>query len=490
MKNKAMIVLSTTALFIPLMTAAALAASGVERTALPGAGARYVQTKNLIAGSAAAPGKMLRVDRTQAQLTISAWEKNEVSVDATVEVSHSDPEFVKEFLDNTTMKLEAEAGGLVLRLTSPMDWDRGKTNFFKTIGDALRTGRWNLSYAARIEIRVPASQSLDVSNHFGNVSVSGVTGRLALRNESGEVRIEGCGGELKLENSFASVRVVDFGGPIDVRNESGEVRAERIAGRTDIRNSFKDVQFSKIGGPLAVISESAGIAGSDVAGDCRITSSFKTIDVRGVRGRLEVKGESSGVTVDDVSLDAVVESSFKPVKVTNVKGGLRLTSESAAVTAEDIGGDASIKSSFQSIAASRIRGHLTVDGESSAVMAEDIGGAVRVRNSFKNIVLRRTSGSITIAGESSSVNVEEIKALPPGSAIDIKTSFNPIQITLPAGIEVQGTAKTEFGKIITDIPVTLRDSGSAGGRAVSFGTGKGGVTLKLETSADITIRIK
>jgi len=45
MKNKAMIVLSAAALFMSLMTAAALAASGVERTALPGAGARNIQRK-------------------------------------------------------------------------------------------------------------------------------------------------------------------------------------------------------------------------------------------------------------------------------------------------------------------------------------------------------------------------------------------------------------------------------------------------------------
>ena len=90
----------------------------------------------------------------------------------------------------------------------------------------------------------------------------------------------------------------------------------------------------------------------------------------------------------------------------------------------------------------------------------------------------------------SPVDIEEIKALPLGSAIDIKTSFKPIQITLPAGIEVQGTARTEFGKIVTDIPVTLEDSGSAGGRSVTFRTGEGGLTLKLETTADITIRKK
>jgi len=51
-------------------------------------------------------------------------------------------------------------------------------------------------------------------------------------------------------------------------------------------------------------------------------------------------------------------------------------------------------------------------------------------------------------------------------------------------------ARTEFGKIITDIPVTLRDPGSASGQSVTFGTGKGGLTLKLETTANITIRKK
>jgi DUF4097 and DUF4098 domain-containing protein YvlB len=203
-----------------------------------------------------------------------------------------------------------------------------------------------------------------------------------------------------------------------------------------------------------------------------------------------VGGDSSAVTARETDRDVFIKSSFKDVIVTGVGGSLEIRSESAKVTVADVKKSATIATSFNGVEARRIGGGLTVEGESSAVLAEDIGGAVSVRNSFKNVVLRRTSGSITIAGQASSVDVAEIKALPPGSAIDIKTSFNPIQITLPAGIEVQGTAKTGFGKIITDIPVQLRDSGRDSGRTVSFGTGKGGVTLKLETTADITISIK
>jgi hypothetical protein len=72
--------------------------------------------------------------------------------------------------------------------------------------------------------------------------------------------------------------------------------------------------------------------------------------------------------------------------------------------------------------------------------------------------------------------------------IDIKTSFKPIVLILPAGIEVQGTARTNFGKITFDFPVTILDGGEFVGRAVKFETGKNAVVLKLETSAGITVK--
>jgi hypothetical protein len=74
-----------------LIAPSAPAASGAGRTSLLGSGAKNVQKKELTARSAAAPAATLRVDRTQAQLTISAWDKNEIAVEATVEVGNADP---------------------------------------------------------------------------------------------------------------------------------------------------------------------------------------------------------------------------------------------------------------------------------------------------------------------------------------------------------------------------------------------------------------
>ena len=219
-----------------------------------------------------------------------------------------------------------------------------------------------------------------------------------------------------------------------------------------------------------------------------IKSSFNPIEVRGVSGRLEVTGESSAVTIDGAGKDVVVTSSFNPVRVTNVKGGLRATCQSAAVTAERIDGDAWITTSFNAVEARRIRGGLSVKAESAGVLAEDVGGAIDIRNSFMNVVVRRSSGSITVRSESGGVVVGEIKALPAGAVIEIKNTFNPITLTLPAGTEIQGTAKTDFGKISSDFPVILKDGVGFEQKSVTFESAKPDVVVRLEGSEDITIR--
>ena len=491
MKHRAIYAVLTAVLAGILIMGAATAAAGPgsREARLLGDAAKNVQTKSLNVSAASRHGQSLRVDLAQAHLTITAWDKNEVAAEAVVEVGDSNPEFIKEFLDATIMTLAPEAGGLVLRLTSPMDrreTDAGGVS--KKIAEAIRRGSWNISFAARITVHVPASQNLDVKNAFGDLAVSGVSGRLSLHNESGEVRVDGCGGEIDLKNSFGPARVSDFKGPAVIRNESGEVRAERISGRVEIKNSFNRVMFSKIGGTLDISSESAEVTGTDVTGDCMIKSSFNPIEVRGVSGRLEVTGETSAVTIDGAGKDVVVTSSFNPVRVTNVKGGLRATCQSAAVTAERIDGDTWITTSFNAVEARRIGGGLSVKGESSGVLAEDVGGAIDIRNSFMDVIVRRSSGSITIRSESGGVAVGEIKALPAGAVIEIKSTFNPITLTLPAGTEIQGTAKTDFGKIISDFPVILKDGVGFGQKSVTFESPKPGVTVRLEGSADITIR--
>ncbi|MDH4197627.1 MAG: hypothetical protein OEW05_09490, partial [Candidatus Aminicenantes bacterium] len=338
---------------------------------------KHVETRTLSGKVVTGPGKALTIDTSQARVTVTGWSGNEVVVEAKIEVGADKPEVVSEFLAATELLVEPEEGGGRIRLRSPFDEDvREKSkSLSETLRNFFRQRRISLSYSAWLDVKVPASQSLAIKNAFGDVTVRGVTGRHDIRNESGEVKVENCGGGMRLETSFASVSVTDFKGDVDVRSESGAVNIKNIGGRADVRNSFSQVTFERVGGDLTVKSESSGVRGTGVGGLCRVESSFAEIDVGDVTGNLEIKGDSMTVTVAGVKGDVTVESSFAPVKVTNVDGALRVTAESSAVNAADIGRTASIRSSFASIEVRRTGGDVKVDGESSPVLVEDPGEA-------------------------------------------------------------------------------------------------------------------
>jgi DUF4097 and DUF4098 domain-containing protein YvlB len=536
---------------------------------------KYVETRTLTGKIETGAGKALAIDTSEAQVTVTGWSGNEVVVEAKIEVGSDNPEVVRESLEATELLVEPEGGGGRIRLRSPFDEDPKDRS--KGLSEALRKyfrqRRINFSYSAWLDIKVPESQSLDIKNAFGDVTVKGVTGRHELKNESGEVKVETCGGAMRLENSFANVLITDFKGEVDVRNESGEVNIKGITGRADVRNSFNRVTFERVGGDLTVKSESGSVRGTDVGGFCRIESSFEEVDVRNVTGNLDIKGESLEVTAAAVKGNVTIESSFAPVKVTNIGGALRITAESSAIAVDEIGRDALLRTSFAKIEASRVHGPVTVDcesgpvslrevdgdavitssfgdvsatmvkgsldvksesskvsatdigravsitssfetievrrcggdvkikAESSPVLVEDPGGAVDVSNSFGYVILRGTRGSVLVRSESSSVELSAIKSLPLGSVVDIRTSFNPITVTFPAGVEPKIMVRTEFGRVRSDFPVYIVDTGLGEVSIESrdqkfpqtkqdrFEADKNAVVVRLETSsADVVIK--
>jgi len=546
----------------------ARAAASTEKRAVirtTGQKTKHVESRTLTGKVATGPGKILMIDASQAQVTVTAWSGNEVVVEAKVEVGADNPGVVRESLDATELLVEPEARGGRIRLRSTFDEDMRERSpaLSETLHNFIRKRRIIFSYSAWLDVKVPESQSLEIKNTFGDVTVRGVTGRHDIRNVSGEVRVEMGGGTLRLETSFARASVTDFKGDVDIRSESGAVEIKNIGGRADIRNSYYPVTFERIGGDLTVKSESSSVRGTGVRGLCRIESSYEEIDVGDVAGNLEIKGESAMVTVAGAKSDVTIESSYNPVKVMNVGGVLRVTAESAAVTVEDIGREARLRSSYAKVEASRVHGpvavdcesgpvtlrevdgdavvvssygdvaatmvkgsldvksesskvsavdigrrvsvsssyasievrrtggDVTVNGESSPVLVEDPGGAVNVSNSYGYIILRGTKGSVLARGESSSVELSAVKSLPPGSMVDIRTSYNPITVTLLAGVEPKITARTEFGRIRSDYPVYIADTGEGGVRteALDLSVPPNAVVVRLETSsADIVIK--
>jgi hypothetical protein len=389
---------------------------------------KHKQSRAFSESAATAPGKTLYIDTYSTDLTITASDENAVTVEAVVEVSDEDEEVVKYFLAETQLFLEPYADGLRLRLSSPMDQLRKpgkppKEGIFRRFYKGNKFV-FQLSYSARLTIRIPARHNLKVENAYGNILIGGVEGDLHVANRSGKVRLDRCGGELELRNSYDLVEIPGFKGPVNIKNPSGEVEVRDAEGDVHVENSYAPVRFDTIGGSLTISSKSGKVTGSNVKGDCEITSSYEEIDIRGVEGRLTIKGPSCKVTAQDITLDAHIENSYSPVSVAQVGGILKVKSGSSAVTADDIGGNASIRSSYDAIVLSNVRGSAEVESPSSSVSVREVDGNVTIVSSYNNVIVAGVGGWLDVRSQSAGVKASDIK-----KNASIVTSYDRVEVS-------------------------------------------------------------
>jgi hypothetical protein len=86
------------------------------------------------------------------------------------------------------------------------------------------------------------------------------------------------------------------------------------------------------------------------------------------------------------------------------------------------------------------------------------------------------AGPVSVENQNGSVTVQA----KPGQRcqpISLHTSFSPIRVTVPGGAGYNVTARTSFGRIHTDVDMTI--AGEIGGNELTGKIGGGGCELRL-----------
>ena len=121
-----------------------------------------------------------------------------------------------------------------------------------------------------------------------------------------------------------------------------------------------------------------------------------------------------------------------------------------------------------------------MENSNGAVNASDVKGPVTVKTSFAAVVLSRVEGpSIDVRNQNGAVEVESAG----GAActrVTLVTSFAPIRVRLAESGGYDVTARTSFGSIRSDLPITA--TGSLGTDSLSGRIGAGGCALSLTDS--------
>lgn len=231
-------------------------------------------------------------------------------------------------------------------------------------------------------IRVPAGVSVDIDNHVGNVSGSGMRGDFTADTGSGNVTVTGITGDVEADTGSGNVEIdrvtgdvsADTGsGDVEISDVTGDVSADTGSGSitlTDVQardisadTGSGDIDMQRVTGNISVDTGSGDITGRDITAGASISADTGS-------GSVRFEGDLSGVrqiNIDTSSGDVVLEMSAYPGMSFSIETG----SGSIDLDLPGVTVERSRRSYFRG----------TVGDGSADVVIETGSGSVRIRSS-------------------------------------------------------------------------------------------------------------
>ncbi|MDX1503492.1 MAG: DUF4097 family beta strand repeat-containing protein [Thermoanaerobaculia bacterium] len=193
------------------------------------------------------PEATVEIELVSGDLTIEAWDRNEVRITGT--------------LGDDVEELVVDGSGR--RITIEVEFpDRGGRS-------------WRRDIDADLEIFVPAGARVEAESVSASISATGVRGQVELSSVSGGLKVSGGGAALDLETVSGSIMVrrspvpvaaESVSGSIDLDGVRGRVEASSVSGRIEVRADQADrIELEAVSGSIEFDGSLSGRARMDVS---------------------------------------------------------------------------------------------------------------------------------------------------------------------------------------------------------------------------------
>jgi len=311
-----------------------------------------------------------------------------------------------------------------------------------------------------VTLRYDIPDSMNFSNKVNTVDfIVTVPNEVAvdIDGNMGEVSVAGTKGNVDIEYDFGDITLDNIEGALFVKTNSGEVNATSIeagSGNIELNSDFGAITLQNANGKDVTLDSNSGtITLSEVRATGKITTQTdfgNTEYENGSASSLNVDTNSGAVTLTKIriSKDITVQDDFGDIEL-----------EQATAASYDLDTNS---------------GSITVDGVKGKLTAHTDFGNIKVENA-QNATLHLTtnSGSVEFNG-----------SLGAGPHL-VKSDFGEIDLTLPADVKLDVDLSTEFGRIKSDLPITitLTETSDSNGDQISGSINGGGDLLTVETNS-------
>jgi len=483
-------------------------------------------------------GQSFRIENKFGEIRIHGESSRELKISATIRAQADSREQAQTFADKVQIDVQQTAQGVEVRTHYPeenrnwfgrknasysVDYEiampsdaplfvknsfgnvnatgvRGKSEFDNSHGslNVRDTGAARLSNSfGSIELNGAGGEA-SVTDNNGSVQVSQVKGALELRNRFGSITVREIGGaasitggngavnltdaaSASITTSFGNVEARNIHGDLMVHDNNGNVDVASVAGGADITDSFGNVTFSDVKGRVNCTTSNGRVSGSSLSGSAvTIRDSFGDLELNNIAGALNAETSNGKITLHSARSTVELKSSFGAIEASDISKGIRAITGNGSITLTDIGGDTFAKTSFGSVSADRINGNLIVENTNGSVTARNVKGEAEVTTSFAGVTLESVGGKITVDNQNGGISVTAARPASGCRDIALKTSFSSIRVRVPDGLGYNVTARTSFGRISTDLPITA--TGGIGPESLNGTIGSGGCQLRLSNA--------
>lgn len=224
-----------------------------------------------------AAGGTLTLENKNGSVTLEAWDRDEVRVEAEKRVKAGSEEDARKIMEQIRIEVKQEAGSLrvVTRLPEKgsglLSWLGGKS--------------WNAGVSYKI--RVPRRVTIDAGTANGGIKLAGTRGRAELETANGTITVEGAEGSFDLETVNGSIHVDRSAGGVRAETTNGSI----VVHLTEIADG-EDLSFATTNGSVTLQLPRDARASVDASAmNGRVSSEF---EVDGESGKQRLEGDING----------------------------------------------------------------------------------------------------------------------------------------------------------------------------------------------------
>jgi hypothetical protein len=238
-------------------------------------------------------GGELRVENTNGGITVEAWDRNEVQVEAIKQVRGDSAEKAREAMKLLRIEVKPSAGALQILTKYPKNEGDG---FFDWLSGN------SVSMSVTYKIKAPRELVSNLQSTNGGVRLVGTRGRAELSTTNGGVSVEDVEGNIRLRSTNGGLTVVNAAGTLDGLTTNGGITAQftEVNGDLTLRTTNGGVTLrlpENLRASVDIATSNGGIHSDLAVEGGQKTKRSLTGDINGGGGKLHVRSTNGGVRI-------------------------------------------------------------------------------------------------------------------------------------------------------------------------------------------------